>query len=169
MTRRLFLAIPFPEAVLDILRDAQDQLRRQGVRGNFSRLENLHLTLAFLGETDREMEIRRVLDAADAAVFSMNIGGWGRFGDLIWAGVRPCPPLEALAGQLQEDLRASGFALEKRPFRPHITLARRCVWDQMPRLQIPNIAMEVRRVVLMESSRPGGTLTYTPRHIRTLE
>jgi 2'-5' RNA ligase len=169
MIRRLFLAIPFPEEVVEQLEDAQRQLRHQGVRANYSRLENLHLTLAFLGETDREMEIRRVLDAADGKAFSMTVGGWGRFGDLIWAGVRPSRQLTALATQLQDSLRELGFPLEKRPFRPHITLARQCVWAQMPTLQIPDISMTVRQVVLMESSRPGGKLTYTPRHVKALE
>ena len=46
---RLFLAINFPEDVKNALSSGMTALARRGVRANWSRRENLHLTLEFLG------------------------------------------------------------------------------------------------------------------------
>ena len=43
---RLFIAIQFEENILDALTDFQGDLRSQGVTGNYTRRENLHITLA---------------------------------------------------------------------------------------------------------------------------
>ena len=45
---RLFLAINFPEGVKNALSSGMTALARRGVRANWSRRENLHLTLEFL-------------------------------------------------------------------------------------------------------------------------
>lgn len=159
---RLFIAIPFSEEVRSVLLDAQEQLRAQGMRANYSQPGNLHLTLAFLGETDRWEAARQAMSEIAAAPFSLTIAGSGRFGNLYWAGVRPCRPLEALARSLQSALCAHGFAPEQRPFRPHITLARQASGPSLPRLQIPETTMEVNGICLMQSERRNGRLTYLP-------
>ena len=46
-------------------------LRRQGVRRNFLRVENLHLTLAFLGEVQDPELVCEAMNAAAAAPFSL--------------------------------------------------------------------------------------------------
>ena len=157
---RLFVAIPFPPEVRSALEEAQAQLRRQGVRGNYSRPENLHLTLAFLGETSRCREAARALTTAQNRSFSLTLGGFGRFGDVWWMGVQPCPPLEDLAAGLQDRLRAAGFDLERRPFRPHITLLRQARGPAAPDPEVPAVTMTVDRMVLMESLRLNGRLVY---------
>ena len=157
---RLFFAIPFPPQVRSALAGAQDQLRIQGVRGNFSRPENFHLTLAFLGETPRCRDAARVLAAVPDRCFSLTLGGLGRFGDVWWLGVDPCPPLEDTAASLQARLREAGFPLENRPFRPHITLLRQAQGPKAVRLDLPPLTMAVDRIVLMESLRQNGRLVY---------
>ena len=159
---RLFLAIPFPGTVRDVLLNAQAQLRAQGVRANFSRPENFHLTLVFLGETSRQRDIQRVMAAITAPAFSVTIGGSGHFGDLYWAGVDRHVALESLVSCLRNSLRALGFAIEERPFRPHITLARQVDAVRPPELNIPKTSMAVDRILLMKSERINGRLTYTP-------
>ena len=47
---RLFIAIRFDEKILDALTDFQDDLRAQGVTRNYTKRENLHITLAFIGD-----------------------------------------------------------------------------------------------------------------------
>ena len=51
---RLFIALPLCGDARQALLDVQQDMRNQGVRANFSRAENLHLTLAFLGELEGE-------------------------------------------------------------------------------------------------------------------
>ena len=165
---RLFFAVPFPAEVRTQLQAFQRQLREAGVSGNFTRPENLHLTLAFLGETPRLREAARVLAAVDDRAFPLTVAGLGRFGDLLWAGVRPCPELEALAAGLQRRLREAGFSLEDRPFRPHVTLVRRAAgMAALP--ELPARTFSADRVVLMESLRADGRLVYRPLQERRLK
>ena len=75
---RLFVAILFPEPVRKALMDTMAQMRAQGAHGNFTRPENLHLTLAFLGETGAEgcrAAVRAVDSVCGRAPFSLSLGG----------------------------------------------------------------------------------------------
>src|SRR5215470_15888700 len=51
---RLFIAVNFSDEIKNRLLKIQEQLRAQCLKGNFSKYENFHLTLAFLGETPEE-------------------------------------------------------------------------------------------------------------------
>ena len=90
---RLFCAIPFPPDVRAALAAYQRQLREAGAAGNFTRPENLHLTLAFLGETGAVRPAAKALAAAADRAFPLTLAGSGRFGDVFWVGVRPWPEL----------------------------------------------------------------------------
>ena len=157
---RLFLAILLSPSVREALLSAQADLRRQG-RGAFPPPENLHLTLAFLGETDHPDRARAALNAVSCRPFSLAVGGPpDHFDDLWWAGVRVDAALEDLALSLQSDLRARGFYLEDRPFQPHITLVRR--WrGEAPQVTVPRAEMVVRRISLLRSDQQDGRRIYT--------
>lgn len=175
---RLFIAIRFDrdtEAAFAAIRDA---LRARSVTGTFTRTENMHLTLAFLGETTRLREAKRAVEALQGAPFPLVFRGFGRFarteGDLCWVGVERSPALLDLHNQLGKSLRKSGFAVEGRPFRPHITLGRRVVpapdFDRESfAADLPEIRMTANAVSLMESARIQGRLTYTPLLTKPLE
>ncbi len=156
---RLFVAIRLSPAVKAALMDASGALRRQG-SGIFTRAGNLHLTLAFIGETEDPAKARAALDAAcGGGPFPLAVEGLGRFGDLVWAGVEESEPLRHLALAVQEALRERGFAIEERLWRPHVTLVRR--WrGPRPQARVPRTEMEARRVSLMESARVDGGLVY---------
>ena len=66
---RLFVAVLLSEPMRQALLDTMAQMRAQGARGNFTRKENLHVTLAFLGETDAQgcVRAKRALDACAAS------------------------------------------------------------------------------------------------------
>ena len=157
---RLFVAIRPSPAVRDVLLDAEAALRRQG-RGTFTRPENLHLTLAFLGEAESAAPAQAALEATcTGGAVSLTVGGLGHFDDIWWAGVRENARLEALALGVQDALRQAGYPVERRPWRPHITLVRR--WrGPRPRLTVPDTSMRVERVSLMKSERVEGKLVYT--------
>ena len=166
---RLFAAIRLSPAAEEALVRAQAQLRRGG-RGSFPRREMFHLTLAFLGEAAGDAPAVAALEALrGAGTFPMTVEGVGRFGDTWWAGIRENPALETLALGLQADLRRRGFSLEKRPWRPHITLARHYrPKGEPPVLKLPPVTMEVRGVVLLESLRREGRAVYEARYTAKL-
>jgi 2'-5' RNA ligase len=129
---RLFFAFELPAEVA-------------GVLGRLPRAEEpdyrwvepgmLHLTLAFLGEqpAQRLDVLREVGGAAATAARAavLRLGQAGGFGPraaprVLWVSLEgDVSALEALQADLTARLRGAGIMLEDRPFRPHITLARR--------------------------------------------
>ena len=131
---RLFVAIELDESVRALLSNAQAQLNRQcdGVR--WIPAHQLHVTVKFLGEV-RDADVSDVTDAvargaARAAPFIMSIGGCGCFPKrgpvrIVWAGLaEPSGALLLCAEAVEDELEQLGFARERRPFSPHITIGR---------------------------------------------
>lgn len=122
---RLFVAIAPPADVVDALMDIQTGLR--GAR--WIPDENFHLTLAFIGETDRHglEEAASALAGVAAPAFDVKLSGCGYFGDrkprALWAGAAATPALSHLQAKVEMALRRAGFIEEKRKFTPHVTLA----------------------------------------------
>lgn len=165
---RLFIAVHFSQAVKQVLIHTMDELRRQSVSGNFTRPENLHLTLAFLGETKEVEAAKNAIDQSVVSTFSITVGGFGHFGSLYWVGIEDNPQLADLAKQLHSTLRGSGFQIEDRKFTPHITVARQVRINCRPRVLVPNVTMPVSRISLMKSERMDGKLVYTELYGRNL-
>jgi 2'-5' RNA ligase len=147
------------------LRESISELRSQAVSGNFTREENLHLTLAFIGETNRISALKEVIDSTAPESLSLLIGGVGRFrrqsGDIYWVGIEKDPKLMEYADNLSVSLRRAGFNIENREYKPHITIGREVVAESKIELAVPITAMTVNRISLMKSERIQGTLTYT--------
>jgi len=174
---RLFIALCFDEAVKAALEEGVARLKSTALKGNFTRVENLHLTLVFIGETDRRADLERAMDSVDAPAFEVAVQGFGRFRrggrDICWAGVRGGPALSSLYDALCAALTAEGFAIEKRPFKPHVTLGRNV---ELPRdfderafaAGMPAASMRAGHISLMWSHRVDGVLTYTEIHKREL-
>ncbi len=145
--------------------------------GRFVQAENLHLTLAFLGEvpTEKLGEVREAMDSVSAEPFLLHVGGFGYFrregGDIFWAGVERSEHLTGLYRQLYTQLQSRGFHLEKRAFRPHLTLARQAVLKKEydhGAFVAPTKKMRVEKITLYQSERPGGILKYTPVYEKIL-
>lgn len=165
---RLFVALSFSQQARDALLRCQQQLRELGMTGNFTRPENLHLTLAFIGETDRVAQACRALERIEQPAFSMVLGEIGRFSDLWWAGIRENAALQELALRVQEQLRAGGFSIDRRPFRPHVTLVRQASASRPVRLALPAAVTAVESFSLMQSQRLQGRLVYSEVYRRRL-
>ena len=166
---RLFIAITFEDAVLDELEELMAQCRTLG-RGGWTRRDNLHLTLEFLGERKDSAAARAAMDAVTAGPVDLTLSGLGFFrregGDILWLGVDRSPALLDLQKQLHQQLKARGLKLENRPYRPHLTLARRAVMKDLP--PSPTLTQHVAAISLMESRRVDGVLTYTELYRKEL-
>ena len=165
---RLFVAINFSKDVKKALLAAIDELKGQAVSGNFTSPDNLHLTLAFIGESERASAICGAIGRCAVPPFDLAVSGGGHFGNLYWAGIENNPKLKALAKSLQNDLCENGFDIENRAFKPHITLARQLEANKPVSINVKRTAMTVSRISLMKSERINGRLTYTEVYGREL-
>jgi len=135
---RLFVAVPVPPEVGvqvgRVIDEAGSALGEDGRRIRWVQLEGLHVTLRFLGPTaaDRVPAVAALLDRAVGGEppFEIRLAEAGAFPTpgrprALWLGIRRgADSLGRLAASLEAELREAGWAVEPRPFRPHLTIAR---------------------------------------------
>jgi len=123
---RAFLGLALPDPLAHALTVAQHRLRLARPIPP----ENLHVTLAFLGEQPEPVleELHHVLTARPLPAAVVQLTGLGVFGGdkprSLHATLAPDPGLVALQGRVTVAARAAGLTLERRRFAPHVTLAR---------------------------------------------
>ncbi len=160
---RVFIAIRFTQAFKEPIFEAQDALRDNGVRGNFTLPENLHLTLAFIGETDRVDDIKAAVKEVVFEPFEIKTGRLGCFNGrskVIWLGIDGEKKLKAITAELRKKLDIRGIDYAKGRFQPHITLVRQP--SDMPLdIDIESANMTVKEISVMKSERISGRLVYT--------
>jgi RNA 2',3'-cyclic 3'-phosphodiesterase len=174
---RLFFALPLPAEVKERLRPSLEAARNAGGEGvGFTRVSQIHFTLAFLGEqpsADAALSAGEAL--RDHEAFELAIGGAGAFPNtarprVLWLGVTEgAAQLIVAAQRLRRALQSGGLAVEERPFRPHLTVGRvRPRGEKGARLALSAIApgelarCMVREACLMQSVLGKGGATHTP-------
>ena len=133
---RAFIAIELPSDVRKSLSDHIHGLRKAlpDVHASWSREENLHLTLKFLGNT-LVARMEALSQAAQRAAvrfqpFDLIVGRCGAFPPrgqprVLWIGIDdPTGELAKLHRTLEDECAKAGFAREQRPFHPHLTIVR---------------------------------------------
>lgn len=178
---RLFVAAELPGAVRDALARIQHDLQAGGAAGlRWVRPEGIHITLKFLGEVapGRLPAITAGLAQAVPAPLAIalrpeSVGSFGgRTGlRVVWVGLTgDLAGLAAVAKAVEAAMSKLGFEAERRPFAPHLTLAR--VRDDatpqqrarlsglLERYQPPELPVfTVERISLMRSRiGPGGAV-----------
>lgn len=160
---RIFIAIRFTEAFRSSILDAQDGLKEYGVRGNYTQPENLHLTLAFIGETERVEDIKAAVDAVKFEPFVIRTGKMGCFNGrsrVVWLGIEGEDKVKAIAQQLRRNLDQRGIDYAKGKFSPHITLVRQPSEKPLD-IDVESKSMTVSKIYVMKSERINGRLVYT--------
>lgn len=158
-TRRLFFAL-WPDARV---RAQLVALSRHWVRRPVAD-DKLHMTLLFLGRRN-EQERACFCQAASkirCESFDLHLdylSGWPRAG-IQWLGTSQVPgEVTGLVDSLAAVLEPCGFEAEKRPFVPHITLARKVKHPKV-KAGLEAIHWPVRDFVLVESAVVEGGASY---------
>ena len=157
---RLFIAILLSEEMKKALTDAQQAMVDRGIRGRYSPEENLHLTLAFIGDYPDAQPVLDALNTVSFRPFDLSLEGIGCFGDLWWAGLKDSLPLAAVARRVRRALAESEIPFDRKRFSPHITLIRRASKDAAG-IRVAPVGMRVQRLSLMRSDRGRNGMLYT--------
>ena len=163
---RMFIAIQLNDALKNELEDAQLLMRDNGIHGRYTRRENLHLTLAFIGDYPDPYYVKEILDGIDFDPFTIKNKDVGSFGNLWWAGISECRELDLLVRRIRRALADADIPVDRKKFRPHITLIRK---PEPEGAVIPGGAAEylgysemtVDHISLMRSDRTKSGMKYT--------
>lgn len=158
---RLFIAVEFPDAMKKDLLAILHDLKQAGVKGSYMPAANLHLTLAFIGETRQAEDIKKVMDQVKFSPFKLALTEPGKFGDLFWVGVKGNQGLKGVVRDLRAGLEAAGIPYDKKEFKPHITLIRKMTGNMPGNLHIKKTDMMVKKISLMKSENRNGKMVYT--------
>ena len=157
--RAFFALSPDDEVKETLAALGRDVARRS--RGRAVSPENAHLTLAFIGDVSKESlpVLQAVGDRVPKTGFVVSfdsLGAW-RASGVAWIAPAALPPaLLKLHSTLADALATAGFELETRSFRPHVTLARRCL-QPLPRAHCTPILWCADQLFLVGSElRPEG-------------
>jgi len=129
---RLFVAIHIPESIRKSIASVLQEFRTIDPNIKWIKIENLHLTLKFLGNTDASkldsISKTLVMIRSEDSI-SVHFTGLGFFPNrrrpnILWAGIRASPNLRTIVEEIDQRLAVVGFPLEQREFAPHLTLAR---------------------------------------------
>jgi 2'-5' RNA ligase len=180
MKRRIFIAINLPKNIKERLLSCQNKWLELPAR--WTKKENLHITLIFLGYLSDE-ELPDVCNVTKE-VASRNSSFSITLNKIIYGPPKKVPPRMVWAegekskelGRLQKDLENSlldsavrRLEKESRPYAPHITLGRIKAWEfrQIEPEQRPevseeiNLSFEVNSIEIMESQLKRGGPNYT--------
>jgi len=184
-TWRVFCAIELPSLVIEKISEHILRLRAAAPDSpaSWSRPENVHLTLKFIGEIGQN----RVADLSQAAAAAVagfspfeilikNTGSFPKQGTprVFWIGVDDySEKLKQLQGKLEDECVQLGFAREARTFNPHLTIAR----GRKPRgaralaalhkemgFESINVIVKELTVIRSELSSAGSNYTVISRH-----
>ena len=157
---RLFIAIRLSDGMKKDITATIHDLKRCGVKGSYVPAENLHLTMAFIGETSDTDKIRKALAAVRWKPFRLSLTEMGRFGNTLWIGANGNRGLAGLAAGVREALDSAGTDYDRKAFVPHITIVRRASGDWQ-KVKAPVNGMMVRGFSLMKSEQKDGKRIYT--------
>lgn len=178
---RAFFGLPVPEAQRASLAGFIAACAEAAPRFRWTPVDNLHLTLRFIGSVDRAVVdgIADRLAALTLAAFDLELGELGTFkrGRLVrvvWQGLRfGAEAATKLAGQVDAECTAAGLEGEKRAFQAHLTLARARARDgaQLPSLPPPPqlVPWRATELVLYSSHLGRAGAVYEPLRVQKLD
>lgn len=174
---RLFIAVDMPKNMRAEIKRAQSELKRLSESGRFVPVENMHITLSFLGETSDIMGPVNAMQQAVRGIhkFELGLSEYSFFerGDSNTSFLKvsgDMNELNALHESLVSALRDEGFSGDDKRYTPHITLGRNVIHDNSVTSSMReftaslNSSMTVSEIILFESLRTPRGMIYTPLH-----
>ena len=140
----------------------QRRLQMQGAKGRFTTRDNMHLTLAFIGEYNDPGFVSDVMSDVVFDPVRLTVSGFGSFRDLYWIGVKEDEGLAVNVKRIRKALSDNGIPFDRKKFMPHMTIARNLVYDKTFPTDTPfPAAMDVEYISLMRSDRGKNGMIYT--------
>ena len=126
---RLFVALDIDSDIRQRIGEFRDRMRPYGPDVRWVAPESFHITLQFIGETEKADDIRIALSQVRQAAVPLAFRGTGFFPNakaprIFWVGIESDQRLQNLAASVADILRPLGLKAETSAYKPHLTLAR---------------------------------------------
>lgn len=172
---RVYIAIDFEDTIKNYFDRITSYMKSHCIEGSFTRKNNFHLTIRFIGEVDaiQITKIKEVIDMAALKVspFELSVGNLGIFKrkktNILWLGIEENAAISELHKELSNLLKEFKIPFYDKLFMPHITLGRRVSFQEAPEdlnslIQFERIAIPVKAISLMASKEEDGKLNGVP-------
>lgn len=147
---RLFIALELPIAIQQTLANTQKQLQNKGVQGRLIPQNQLHCTLAFIGETNQAKQIQTILETTATPKETLCLTTLGHFKNLIYQNLEVPVTFCEYVNTLKTKLAQQGIKTDPKPFKPHITLVRNANTTHIT-LPTPKLCFQNYTIVLYQS------------------
>jgi 2'-5' RNA ligase len=176
---RAFFGLPLPEEHRAAYASALLGSPALAPRWRWTRVENLHLTIRFLGHVELASADRIAgrVEASAPRAFALQLGSLDAFkrgplASALWVGLQlGAEEVSALAAIVEAECAREGLEAEKRPYRPHMTLARAREREgaPVPRVNVPELPpWRAGELVLFRSQLGRSGPVYEPLRSITL-
>jgi len=179
---RIFICVEVPASIKQRIDKLQQDLRTLNVPISWTRPDNVHLTLKFLGNV-RSSRLPKICAACELAArglgeFEIKVAGAGCFPSaraprVFWIGVNDSSDhLQKLHEHIEKELAVEGFEREGRRFSPHLTIGRARdprkagpAAEKLIGMGFESERFEASEIIVMRSQlSPKGSI-YTPQAI----
>ncbi|TFB25096.1 RNA 2',3'-cyclic phosphodiesterase [Filobacillus milosensis] len=130
-----FIGFPVPQERREILSEWQKILEHYVDYRKWVHMDDFHITIRFLGALSKSQlrELKRKLVTVECAAFDISVEGINFFGKedqprVMYAEINRSEQILSIKAQVDDLLNQLKFDEESRPYRPHITLAKK--WDK---------------------------------------
>jgi len=164
MSKLFFALSPEKKVRQQIIKHQNQLLQNRTFNGRMTKEANIHLTIVYLGKLsiNQQQTMINCVDELKASPFLLQLDHMGNFkhNKITWMGLTHIPePLVTLHKQLTICGEHLDLALDKRHFKPHITLARKFNLDK--KTQITPINWPIKQFVLYESKQQHDGVNYS--------
>lgn len=139
MNTNFFFALTLPDETKEYIYEMTEEIRPEFPFKKWLHKADYHITLAFLGNAPddlRERSMELVREAlSDEESFALSLFQIGTFGErnsprILWTGVTVQERLFDIQKKVYNASLEAGFTLDKKPFKPHITIARKYIGER---------------------------------------
>lgn len=164
---RAFLGIDFDNDSFKKINNLMLNLSKSGVKGNFTKKDNLHLTLLFLGELNKDEVsiVEEIMNNVNFNSFEIEIKSLTTLKDMLVLEVYS-EELMLLQKDIVEKMSKTKINFDNKKYYPHITLVRKSNLKLEKELNFKSL---VNSFYLYSSQRIDGNLIYKKEYERGSE
>ena len=156
---RLFIAVELSDEIKKPIIGLMHELKQAGVKGSYVPAQNLHLTLAFIGEVKDASAAKEAIKSVEVKPFRLAMSDMGSFGDLLYVGMKGNQGLSAVVTSVRKVLDQAGIDYDRKKFTPHVTIIRKMT-GRWQGVKAPKGEMMVKKISLMKSETKDGKTGY---------